>query len=708
MQANAEVVQASSATITTTLGTRQLAQLPLATRNAMDFLVLLPGVNTTSSGARSSTVAGLPQAAINITIDGVNTQDNSGKTTDGFFSMITPRLDAMEEVTVSTATPGAESAGQGAIQIRFVTRSGNNDYHGSIYEYHRNPIFNTNYWFNNRDKQPTYNGSTDPCTPLQVATEFDKCKAPRDRVLLNQPGARIGGPISLPKKLFGPLGFNGKDRAFFFFNFEGYYFPSQQTRTRTIYNPAVENGIYRYQVGSTINEVDLMALAAAKGQTATFDPTVKKMLTDIRNSATVHDATTVGVTLQDQTDPLYQFYYITNKAQDVRKFYTTRGDFNLTSKNKLEMSWNYSTYRLPIDMLNSGDPRYAGFPGISGYLGNRSSASTALRTTLTSRLVNEFRFGLQAGPGLFGPDVNSSMFSGSIGNMGGYSWTPSGITGVIPSSSPSRRTPPLEEFDETLSWNKGAHSLSFGGSFTNAGNWTWSQSLLPSLSFGVDSNSDPARFMFDAANGATNFTNASPSQISTAQNIYASLTGRVTSISGSAILNENTLQYAYLGPNVQRMHQREIGLFVTDSWRFRPGLTLNYGLRWELALPWTPLNSVYTWATPADVWGPSGLNSLYKPGAIGGKNTEYQQFKAGAPAYNLDYKDIAPSLGFAWSPNYKGGVLAKILALAGRAYFAAAYRLPTTATAWELIRLFSVPIRVLLSMPRAAAASATW
>ncbi|MBZ5495284.1 MAG: carboxypeptidase-like regulatory domain-containing protein [Acidobacteriia bacterium] len=673
VQANAEVVQASSATITTTLGTSQLSQLPLATRNAMDFLVLLPGVNTTSSGARSSTIAGLPQAAINITIDGVNTQDNSNKTGDGFFSMITPRLDAMEEVTVSTATPGAESAGQGAIQIRFITRSGNNEYHGSVYEYHRNPVFNSNYWFNNRDKAPTYNGTTTPCTTQQMQTEFEKCKALRDRVLLNQPGFRVGGPITLPKKLFGPLGFNGKDKAFFFVNYEEYRFPSQQTRTRTIYNPAVENGKFRYLVGTapnqTVNEVDLLALAAANGNTSTFDPTVKKMLTDIRNSVGVQDGTTVQVTLQDQTDPLYQYYYITNKAQDVRKFYTTRGDFNLTSKHRLEMSWNYSTYRLPIDMLNSGDPSYAGFPSISGYLGDRSSASTALRSTLTPRLVNEFRFGLQAGPGLFGPGIDASMFSGSIADMGGFNWTPSGISSPIRSSSPSRRTPPLEQLDETLSWNKGSHSLSFGGSFTNAGNWTWSQSMLPSIGFGVDSTNDPARFMFDATNGPKNFPNSTSGQRSTAQSIYASLTGRVTSIGGSAILNENTLQYAYLGPNVQRMHQREIGLFLSDSWRMRPGLTLNYGVRWELQLPWVPLNSVYSWATPADVWGPSGFNSLFKQGATGGRNTEYQQFKAGDPAYNLDYRNIAPSFGFAWSPNFQNDLLSRILGNNGQSVF---------------------------------------
>src|SRR4029078_9088842 len=94
----------------------------------------LAGVDT-PGGNRDSIVNGLPQGAINITIDGMNTQDNTNKTTDGFFTYISPRLDAIEEVTVITAAQGADSAGQGTVQIRFTTRSGTNELHGSVYHY---------------------------------------------------------------------------------------------------------------------------------------------------------------------------------------------------------------------------------------------------------------------------------------------------------------------------------------------------------------------------------------------------------------------------------------------------------------------------------------------------------------------------------------------------------------------------------------------
>src|SRR6266487_4630547 len=100
------------------------------------------------------------------------------------------RITTASRPTASTGASGADSSGEGAVQIKFVTRSGGNDFHGSLYEYHRNPALNANYWFNNRDLAP--NPSTG--------------KAPNTRVLLNQYGGRAGGPVTLPK-------FNGRNRA---------------------------------------------------------------------------------------------------------------------------------------------------------------------------------------------------------------------------------------------------------------------------------------------------------------------------------------------------------------------------------------------------------------------------------------------------------------------------------------------------------------
>jgi hypothetical protein len=661
-----------------TLNTMLIQQLPMVSRNAMDFLIFLPGVNTTGTN-RSSTINGMPNNVISITIDGINTQDNFLKGNaggDGFFSMISPRLDAVEEVTLSTATPGSEAAGQGAVQIKYVTRSGGNDFHGSVYEYHRNPDFNSNYWFNNRDKAATWNGSTDACTAAQLAADFNNCKAPRDRVLLNQPGGRIQGPIILPKKIFGPLGFNGKDHAFFFVNFEEYRLPAQQSRTRTVFSPTMEQGVFPYLVGSTTQTVDLMALAAANGQTATMDPTVKKLISDIRSSLSQ------GTVQNYAPNPEYQLFIFTNKALTVRKLLTTRFDFNLTNKHRLEISYSFHRYSPVLDTLNSVDPAFPGFPN-QGFQGsNRFTTSSALRSTLTPRLVNELRFGLQGGITLFWPEINAGQFLNTpVANEDGFTMgiSAAGISNGYRSASPERRNSPVKTLEDTLSWNKGAHSISIGGTFTRVSLFIVDQTVVPSIGFGVDTTYDPAAAMFNATNGPKNFQNATSGQYGAAQSAYAVLTGRVTSIGGSGVLSETTNQYTYNGPQIQRGHMSEFGIFVQDSWRVRPNLTLNYGVRWEVQMPFTPDNNVWTYNTVDDLWGISGHqnygnNVLYTPGPTTLPAPTWKQFPAGTSAYNSQWHDFAPTIGFAWSPNASGW-LSKLLGESGGSVFRGGYSL---------------------------------
>src|SRR5579872_5409548 len=146
-----EIVQTQTAGVAQTVNAAQIVKLPLTSRGAMDFVNLLPGV-TTPNGNRQASINGLPRTAINITLDGVNVQDNTNKGSngdDGFFAIVNPRLDAVEEVTVSTAAQGTDATADGAAQIKFVTRSGSNTFNGSAYEYFRSDKFNANTWFNN-------------------------------------------------------------------------------------------------------------------------------------------------------------------------------------------------------------------------------------------------------------------------------------------------------------------------------------------------------------------------------------------------------------------------------------------------------------------------------------------------------------------------------------------------------------------------------
>src|SRR5262245_29300277 len=395
-----EVLQTQTANISTTIQTKQIAELPLQSRNTIYFLTMLPGVSSSATASpRNSTINGLPSSAYNITIDGLNTQDNLNKNGDGFFSFISPSVDAIQEVTLSTATPGAESAGQGAIQIKFATRSGTNEYHGSLYEYHRNTALNSNYWFTNRDVTPYDISTAKLCDGVQEAYDPKNCKAPRARALFNQFGGRVGGPIRIPKL------FDGKEKAFFFVNFEEFRQPNAVSRQRTILSPLTQAGNFQYVVSGQVRAVNVLDLASrsncapqgapAAPCTSTVDPVVGKLLSDIRSST----SNTGGIT--SLSDPNIQRYTFANESMGRRYLPTVRFDFNLSSKHHLENTYNYQSYVTTVDTLNGVDPAFPGFPNHGGQFSNRFADSLTLRSTLSPTVVNEARAGLTGGTVLF-------------------------------------------------------------------------------------------------------------------------------------------------------------------------------------------------------------------------------------------------------------------------------------------------------------------
>ena len=293
VEAAGAIVQTQSTTVSSTINTKEIQNLPLTSRSVLDFVVNLPGVNT-PAGSRNSTINGLDQSSINITLDGINVQDNTNKTGDGFFSIVNPRLDAIEEVTVSGAAQTADAAGTGAVQIKFVTRGGSNTYSGSAYWYFRHDALNANSWFNERD------GVDKPA------------------LLQNQPGFRIGGPIVIPGL------YDGHNQAFFFVNYEEYRQPSERTRTRTILSPAAQQGLFQYLVAGETRSVNLYELAANNGLPATPDPTITQLLADIRAAT----GTTGSIT--ELTDPNLDRYTYNVTTDSIRRYPTVRIDYNLS------------------------------------------------------------------------------------------------------------------------------------------------------------------------------------------------------------------------------------------------------------------------------------------------------------------------------------------------------------------------------------------
>jgi hypothetical protein len=665
--AGGELLQTQTATVGTTITGRQITDLPFASRDALDLVLLLPGTQTPGR-PRTSSVNGLPKGGLNITLDGVNVQDNLLKSSDGFFTYIRPRIDAIDEVTVSTATPGAESSGEGAVQIKFVTRAGTNDLTGSLYWYHRNPVFNANYWFNNRDLPPDESG-----------------KAPRTRILLNQYGARVGGPVRIPGL------FDGRDKAFFFVNYEEFRLPEQTPiRNRTILTPLAETGVYTYvapraatlptgcsatsatQMTCTRN---LFTIAGAAGLANNSpDPTVASLLSAIR-------ASTAGGGISPITnDPNRQRFSFINPGGQVRYFPTVRLDANITKNHHIENIWNYQAFRNTVDFLNNIDPAFPGFPNFGGQNSNRFSNTTALRSTLTNQLVNEARFGLTGGTSLFSDGVNAGQFA----NQGGFSiGLGSGLTGATVRNSTERRNSPVKNFSDTLTYVTGNHNINFGGSFDQINFWRVTEGVVvPTITLGFDATRDT---VLANAITAASLPGASAAQLTEARNLYATLSGRVTAVGRSAFLNEETEQYEINGPLTTRYRQRQFGLFAQDSWRYRPNLTLNFGLRYEPQYPFVPLNNVLTFVPYEQLFGTSGVNGLFRPGATGGTASTFNRISAGENPFAPDKNNFAPSVGFAYSPDWKNGILNRVFGSGGQSVLRGGYSIAYIREAGSIV-----------------------
>ncbi|MCU0252245.1 MAG: TonB-dependent receptor [Vicinamibacterales bacterium] len=599
---------------------------------------------TTTGSLRDGTVNGLPQSAVNITLDGMNIQDNYAKSWDGMFTRVSPRLDAVEEVTVSTAAQGADMGSQGAAQVRFVTRSGTNRFQGSAYYYMRRERFNTNTWFN------LYR-NVDPVTGNPTA---------KARLYQDQPGARIGGPI-------------WKDKAFFFVNYEWISSPGTNTANRTIMSPLSEQGKFQYAGGT----VDLMALAAKNGHASTIDPVVAKLLADVRS-------TTGKGTVTTTIDPLTQTFAWAQPTESTTTYPTARLDYNITSNHRFTGSGTYNHLISDPDTGNGMQAIFPGFPVHGKQDSERFSWQLSLRSTLSSSMVNEVRYGATGGATLFYPDLAVPMYSNSaFGDMKGYalSWSNfKGISNPYPGSTPSSREGSTMVIEDTVNWLKGKHALTIGGSATRGDVWLKNQRLVPTATLGF-ATGDPADAMFTTAN----FPGASSTDITNARNLYMVLAGRVQSLTYDARVGEDGENYNLLGQSLQKGRLWQVGAFVQDSWRWKPNLTVNAGLRYEVQLPFRALNNSYSYADIDDVFGATGpgdltvgsvvtgLGNLYKPGVFQGSPTMYTMLEKGTKAFDTDWNNVAPSIGAAWTTGAESGILHAILGAPGDAVIRGGY-----------------------------------
>ena len=624
VSASGEQLETTSNEVGTTISSNLIQELPYSGREALNFALLMAGnTNANDSSGRNGTFNGLPNASLNITVDGMN--NNSQRFKSGgtsFFEFAPSRLDAVEEVTVSTTGLGADAGGEGAMTIRMTTKRGTDQYHGKVLEQFYNEDLNANTFFNN------FRG------------------LPRAKSRQNNIAGALGGPL-VP---FVPY---LKHKLFFFVYFEAIPQPGSQTSTVNVLGADAQAGTFTYIGTDGVQRaVNLLKAAGAAGYTSTIDPTISGILNTING----YQKNAVGY-LPIAGQPFWQTMEWTQANNFMTVYPTARLDYQITPK----ISW-HGTWNLRHQTLD-GTPPYPGSPYSFGGLVNGATgypyrittyvATNSLDWTIKPTMVNNITFGVQSNGEYFFPGTDPhqySVYDYKILNL-------PLINPVVPGTNyiPSIRNNPVYQITDNLTWVRGKHTLTIGGTVLHTSFWesSYGSAGVLNYNFGVAA-SDPAATVLQNALPGINTSNG---DLTNAQNLYALLTGRLTSVTTSTNVDEKSHQYNQFAPVTQRFAFTTGALYAQDSFRVTPTLTVNYGLRWQFDGAIHSTNGIDSSPVGTNFYGPS--NGPFQPGVLNG-NTNPVFVQVSTP-YKRDFFNPAPNVGFAWNPNGFGGLAGRLL-----------------------------------------------
>src|SRR6266542_443377 len=619
-----QVLETSSQLVASTLAPKAVNELPLANRgNVLALARLAQGASPPNGG--STRYNNLPGGAVNVTVDGINDASNGFKSGGTVFFMTVPvRLGAVEEVSVETGGLSADSGAQSGANIKFVTRRGGNEYHGSVFYEPQSERFNANTWSRNaQGLQRLFNRTQNY-------------------------GGNFGGPLV-------PFG-SWKKKAFFFVNFERAYSPTTNARTVKVLTPAAQSGIFTYLVSGTTNQLataNVLTFGATRAGARPLDPVVQDILA-INNQIPKFALKVPNATPDFNRDT----YTWSAENNSFAYFPAARFDVFLTEKQQFTWVWNYrhnwqaGERRLPVPDINRTNPFRLGY----------FVWAAALQSTFSPQTLNEFRYGVQ-----HSGDTNTRA---EYGDFYTYKGVPLRIGANLPfnDGTPQALGPAVPFIDQqnvtgrhfvttiydTLTLNRGDHSFTIGGSFRRT---DWKDIAVvfqvPTYNTGTPAN-DPLQV--SSAFTAATLPGINSTELGNPLALYNLLTGRVSASNFTRVVNPDTLKYDG-SHNFTWTRSLMGGAYVQDRWHFKPNLTLNYGLRWEAQGPMHDVKGITASPDLASLYGPSV--SLFTPGILSGNNNP--TVEVGRVPYNTDWVNLAPNFGFAWNPNKTEGFLGKLL-----------------------------------------------
>lgn len=656
--AAAPLLNTTDASQGNTMSGSQIDSMPLYGRNVTQLLSVQPGVVFTSNrndlagnDTRSGSVNGAHSDQNNITLDGVDVNDQG---TGGPFTTVVPvTVASVEEFRVTTADYGADQGRSSGAQSALVTKGGTNVFHGSAYEYNRTDFGEANDFFNKA-----------------AETALDAPNKPL-HLVYNIFGGTIGGPIK-------------HDRLFFFFNYEGHRQDQAVTAQRSIPSPTLADGIIQYPCAGTNSESPTEACPAgqvqgvsgkvypiaagdfaigpngnsggvAGGNLVQMDPLLigpnasslaffQSYLSNPAVARNPNNDAVLGDGLGLNLDG-FLFAPVENQRTDIG---IGRIDYKLTSSGSQTLFWRGSGQFVK----NPGDPELPGGP---------------IRTTFA-----DFSKGIVAGyTVLFGSNVANNFRYGftrqSIANSGDSSLPANFVRDLSMDEGnyTNEFNFPVHSFGDDVSWTKGKHVFQFGGDLI----MTFNNSLSNAASF--SSGSTNAAWLntggFAETGGPFDPDNLFP--VGDGRDINSNfdefydfpligLLGMVTEV------NAQYQNHANPDGSAINLHQgsviprhfamRESELYAQDSFKIRPNLTFNYGLRWaQITAPWerdgqesTPNQDLGAWFQERGDGMMRGVPANAAPTVsfvLGSRST-------GHPDWWSDGNTFAPRFSLAWSP----------------------------------------------------------
>jgi hypothetical protein len=621
----APLVETTTNAIGTTIDMKQIEDLPIQSRDIGQLSQLIPGYTGGQTNI-GGTWNGLPSIDQGNNIDGIVGSSSRMKFNGNSAPSVTPRLESIEEMTVQTEQLDMNQGfGQASMQINFVTRRGGNAFHGRVFEDFRNAALNANSW--NNDALT----AIDPSNPQK-----------KNPVKLNDFGGSLGGPII-------------KNKLFFFGTYAEQKQPGTVAANNWLFTSAAQQGMFTYQdtngATQTVNLYQLASNGGVPSSTNVLSPSTSAVFSAYPGSGLGSIAPISGDLNVQSIN-----WQVANPT--TYYFPAVRVDFTPNEKMRFNVAWNMTKSTTP----GNHPPDFPGSAWAKTGAGDTSknySAAFGFDWTLSPTIVNNFRGGY-----LYESTLNAYNAAPLDINVPQVGWN-------YPGAGNTRATQmngtvdwlgvntfyPLLNFSDTVSVQRKAHTMSFGFSWYQEQDHYYNPVQgFPVANLGL-TGSDPA---VNAISSAT-IPNASGSQIAQAQQLYAILTGRISGVNGEYAYDPATKGYnstKLLGYNLDEL-QRAWALHFQDSYRIRPNLTLNYGLRWDFTGPDHDLTGGYHNADPAAIFGPSGINNLFNPGVLNGDmNPQIAQRPRPFNSWNVSPQ---PAFGVAWNPHGGDGWLGKML-----------------------------------------------